>query len=78
MFWMVPVFYNLEMIPHRYRALYMMNPIAAVAIIDRQIMLAATAPSMTIMLQLCGVSLAVLALGFAVFGRLEHDLADYL
>ena len=26
MFWMVPVFYNLEMIPHRYRALYMMNP----------------------------------------------------
>ncbi len=44
MFWMVPIFYNIEMIPQRYRMLYTMNPIAAVAIIDRQVMLAATAP----------------------------------
>ncbi len=78
MFWMVPVFYNLEMIPIRYRALYTMNPIAAVAIVDRQIMFAATAPSMSIVFQLCIVSLLVLALGFALFGRLQRDLADYL
>jgi lipopolysaccharide transport system permease protein len=78
MFWMVPVFYNLEMIPQRYRMLYVLNPIAAVAVVDRQIMLTATGPSMSIMLQLAGVSLAVLVLGFAVFGHLERDLADYL
>jgi lipopolysaccharide transport system permease protein len=78
MFWLVPVFYNLEMIPQRYRALYTMNPIAAVAVVDRQIMLAATAPSMSILLQLCAVSLTVLGIGFAVFGHLERDLADYL
>jgi ABC-type polysaccharide/polyol phosphate export permease len=78
MFWMVPIFYNLEMIPQRYRMLYTMNPIAAVAIIDRQVMLAATAPSMSLLFQLSAVSLAVLALGFMIFGRLEHDLADYL
>jgi lipopolysaccharide transport system permease protein len=78
MFWMVPVFYKLEMIPIRYRALYTMNPIAAVAIVDRQIMFAATAPSMSIVFQLCIVSLLVLALGFALFGRLQRDLADYL
>ena len=63
MFWMVPVFYNIEMIPHRYRMLYTMNPIAAVAIIDRQVMLAATrTPSMSLLFQLSAVSLAVLAL----------------
>jgi len=78
MFWMVPVFYNLEMIPQRFRTLYVMNPIAAVAIVDRQIMFAATAPSMSILLQLSLVSFGVLALGFAVFAHLDRDLADYL
>jgi ABC-type polysaccharide/polyol phosphate export permease len=78
MFWMVPVFYTMEMIPHRFHLLYTMNPIAAVAIIDRQILLAASAPPMNLLFQLTAVSLGVLALGFAVFGRLQRDLADYL
>ena len=78
MFWMVPVFYSLEMIPQRYRMFYTMNPIAAVAIIDRQVMLAATAPSTGLILQLTAVSLSVLAIGFAVFGWLQRDLADHL
>ncbi len=78
MFWMVPVFYNLEMIPARYRTLYMMNPIAVVAVIDRQIMYAATTPSFGLMLQMSVVSVTVFAIGFAVFGRLQRNLADYL
>jgi ABC-type polysaccharide/polyol phosphate export permease len=78
MFWMTPVFYSLEMIPQRYRMLYMMNPIAAVAVIDRQIMFAATAPSLGLLFQLSAVSLTVLAFGFALFTRLERDFADYL
>jgi lipopolysaccharide transport system permease protein len=78
MFWMVPVFYRYEQIPHRYQALYMMNPIAAVAVIDRQVMLAATGPALGLVLQLAAVSLIVLALGFALFSRLERDFADYL
>jgi lipopolysaccharide transport system permease protein len=78
MFWMVPVFYSLEMIPQRYRMLYMMNPIAAVAVIDRQIMFASTGPSLGLLFQLSAVSLTVLALGFALFTRLERDFADYL
>jgi ABC-type polysaccharide/polyol phosphate export permease len=78
MFWMVPVFYSLEMIPHRYRFLYTMNPIAVVAAIDRQVMFAATAPSPALLLQLAAVSFGFLALGFVVFQRLERNLADYL
>jgi lipopolysaccharide transport system permease protein len=78
MFWLVPVFYGLEMIPQRYQMLYTMNPIANVALIDRQILLAATAPSLTLLLRLTIVSLTVFVLGFAVFTRMERDFADYL
>ena len=78
MFWMVPVFYSFEMIPHRYQTLYMMNPIAAVAVIDRQVLFNATAPSLGLVFQLTAVSLGVLALGFALFARLERNVADYL
>lgn len=78
MFWMVPVFYSIDMIPEKYRFIYSLNPIAAVAAIDRQVLYAASAPSMSLILHLAVVSFAVLALGFAIFNRLERNFADYL
>jgi ABC-type polysaccharide/polyol phosphate export permease len=78
MFWGVPIFYTVEMIPGHLQWLYLLNPIAAVAAIDRQVMFAATAPSLALLAQLCAVSVLALLLGFAVFRRLERNLADYL
>jgi lipopolysaccharide transport system permease protein len=78
MFWVVPIFYTVEMIPGHLQWLYLLNPIAAVAAIDRQVMFAATAPSLALLAQLCAVSVLALLLGFAVFRRLERNLADYL
>jgi lipopolysaccharide transport system permease protein len=78
MFWTVPVFYSIERIPHRFQPFYMMNPIAAVAVIDRQVLLAATGPPFILLLQLSAVSLAVFGLGFVIFTRLQRDFADYL
>jgi ABC-type polysaccharide/polyol phosphate export permease len=78
MFWTVPVFYSIERIPHRFQPFYMMNPIAAVAVIDRQVLLAATGPPFMLLLQLSAVSLAVFGLGFVIFTRLQRDFADYL
>jgi len=78
MFWIVPVFYNIEMIPERYRMLATMNPIAAVAVIDRQILLGAGPPSLYLLIQLSSISLALLILGFVLFRRLDRGFADYL
>ena len=78
MFWLVPVFYSLEMIPHRYREFYMLNPIAAVAVAGRQVLIDASPPSMNIFLQLSVVSIVFLAMGLVVFRWLERDFADYL
>jgi lipopolysaccharide transport system permease protein len=78
MFWMVPVFYSLEMIPHSYQEFYTLNPIAAVAIAGRQVLIDAASPSTPLLLQLSAVSIVVLAMGFVVFKWLERDFADYL
>jgi ABC-type polysaccharide/polyol phosphate export permease len=78
MFWMVPIFYGLEMIPQRYQTIYTLNPIASVALINRQILLAATAPSPALVLRLIVVSLTVLVLGLSIFHRMERDFADYM
>jgi lipopolysaccharide transport system permease protein len=78
MFWTVPVFYSVEMIPARYREFYMLNPIASVAVAGRRVLIDAAAPSAALLLQLTAVSLIFLAIGFAVFRRLERDFADYL
>jgi homopolymeric O-antigen transport system permease protein len=78
MFWLVPIFYSLQMVPERYRPIYLLNPIAAVVVAGRNVLLQAQAPPAGVMVPLVVVSFGCLALGLTVFGRLERDLADYL
>jgi lipopolysaccharide transport system permease protein len=78
MFWLVPIFYSFQMIPSRFKRLCTLNPIAAVAVTVRQIVMDAKAPSATLLFQLCAVSLMFLWIGLWVFKSLERDLADYL
>ena len=78
MFWVVPIFYKVEMVPAHLKWLYLLNPIAAVAAIDRQVMFTATAPSLALLSQVCAVSVIALLFGFVIFKRLDRNLADYL
>jgi len=78
MFWVVPVFYSLEMVPRRYQQFFMLNPIAAVAVAGRRVLIDGVSPSANLVLQLSAVSIVLLAMGFVVFRRLERDFADYL
>jgi len=78
MFWVVPVFYSLEMVPRRYQQFFMLNPIAAVAVAGRRVLIDGVSPSANLLLQLSVVSIVLLAMGFVVFRRLERDFADYL
>ncbi|MGO9450821.1 MAG: ABC transporter permease [Candidatus Binataceae bacterium] len=77
-FWAVPVFYTLKLVPARYLLLYTLNPITVVAVTSRQILLGAEAPSPSLLFQLIGVSLAYIAVGLGIFHWLERDFADYL
>jgi lipopolysaccharide transport system permease protein len=78
MFWLVPVFYSFEMIPQHFRLLYLFNPIAAVVVAGRDVLLHAKPPAPSLLAPLVIVSVLCFVLGLAVFGQLERDLADQL
>jgi len=78
MFWLVPIFYSFAMIPERYRALYQYNPVAAVVLATRTVILQCSSPPMSLLWKLTAVSLGTLALGWWLFGRLKPRFAEFL
>jgi ABC-type polysaccharide/polyol phosphate export permease len=78
MFWLVPIFYSFEAIPYRYRGLYQLNPVAALVLASRAILLEDSAPHTVLLLKLTASSLLVLAVGWLVFRRAQSRFYDYL
>jgi ABC-type polysaccharide/polyol phosphate export permease len=78
LFWLVPIFYSFTSVPPRFHSLYQYNPIAAVVLACRNILIEGIAPPPTLLYKLFSVSAAVLVIGLVVFGRLKRKFADYL
>jgi lipopolysaccharide transport system permease protein len=78
LFWLVPVFYPFSMIPPQYANIYQFNPVAALVLAMRNIIIDGQAPPDPLLWKLLFVSLASLALGSFVFSRLKNRFFDYL
>lgn len=78
LFWLVPIFYRFESIPPRYKELYELNPVAALVLAMRMILLQNTPPHFTLLLKLSVSSVAMLAIGWLVFRRVKDGFYDYL
>ena len=78
LFWLVPIFYPFSAISPKYREIYQYNPVAALVLALRTILLEGHAPGRALMLKLCVSSFAMFGLGFLVFGRLKRRFYDYL
>lgn len=78
MFWMVPIFYAFSMIPAAYADLYKMNPLAALILALRNILLDAQPPRWELIIKLTSVSLVMFMVGLMVFRRLKSRFYDYL
>jgi lipopolysaccharide transport system permease protein len=78
LFWMVPIFYDFSAIPSTYRNLYKLNPLAALILALRDILLKAQPPRWELLVKLTSVSLAMLFIGLLVFRRLRSRFYDYL
>jgi ABC-type polysaccharide/polyol phosphate export permease len=69
MFWLVPIFYGFEAIPRRYVEFYEFNPIAALVLCLRNILLHALPPPTATILKLSAVAFVTLAFGALVFRK---------
>lgn len=78
LFWVVPVIYSFEIVPQRYSDLYQYNPVAALVLAMRNILLKDMAPPDTLLYKLALSSVLVFAAGWVVFARLKKRFYDYL
>jgi ABC-type polysaccharide/polyol phosphate export permease len=78
LFWMVPIFYSFAIIPSRYWDLYQFNPVAALILCMRTILLDAKAPALSTMLKLTTSSVVVFGAGWIVFRHLKRRFYDHL
>jgi ABC-type polysaccharide/polyol phosphate export permease len=78
LFWLVPIFYDFSRVPTRYREIYQYNPVAAVVLASRTILLDHAAPTPVLLAKLAASSLFMLAAGLIVFRRLRGGFYNYL
>ena len=78
LFWVVPIVYSFEIIPQAYKEIFQLNPVAALVLACRVILLQASPPPVTLLIKLAASSFTMLGLGFFVFGRLKRGFYDHL
>jgi lipopolysaccharide transport system permease protein len=78
LFWLVPIFYPVSRIPEQYREIYHYNPIVALVIALRSILMDGVSPSLSIVRNLAVAAVVVGGLGLLIFRKLKHGFYDYL
>jgi len=78
LFWLVPIFYSFAMVPRAFAEIYEFNPVAALVLAMRNIVLDATAPRPVLLVKLAVSSTTMLAAGLLVFRSLKQRFYEQL
>jgi lipopolysaccharide transport system permease protein len=78
LFWMVPIVYSFSIIPPVYAEIYKLNPLAALIMAMRNILLDARPPRWELLVKLTVVALSTFLFGLIVFQRLKRRFYDHL
>lgn len=78
LFWLVPIFYSFSVIPPQYRVVYEFNPVAALVLMMRTILLEGHPPVFSTLRNLLCVSVFTFAAGWFVFHKLRRGFYEYL
>jgi lipopolysaccharide transport system permease protein len=78
LFWLVPIFYEFDAIPQKYKLLYECNPVAALVFCLRKILLHGTAPPTGTVLRLTTVAIVTFAVGLLVFRKSKGAFYEHI
>ena len=78
LFWLVPVFYSFAIIPDKYKLVYQFNPVAALVMATRNILLENQAPASTLIVNMVIAAAVSLGVGLLLFGRLKRSFYEYI
>jgi len=78
LFWLVPIVYSFAIIPQRFKEIYRWNPIAALVMAMRDILMEAKPPGNELLIKLTLGSFFCLGVGLLVFRKLKERFYDYL
>ena len=78
LFWLVPIIYDFSKIPAKFAPVFHYNPVAALVMAMRNILLKGVSPGGPLMLKLSVVSLLSLTFGYLIFQRLRPGFYDHL
>jgi lipopolysaccharide transport system permease protein len=72
LFWLVPIFYSFAVIPIRFRGLYQINPVAALVLMMRNVLIEGHAPLGSTLIRLAVGSVIMFGVGLGVFAKLRN------
>jgi lipopolysaccharide transport system permease protein len=78
LFWLVPIFYSFSIIPQKYAAIYRFNPVAALVLAMRNILLDGIAPPKSLMFNLTLAAGISLTAGLLIFRRLKFFFYEHI
>ncbi len=78
LFWLVPIFYSWDIIPPKYAIVYHVNPVAAMAMAMRNILIDRHAPPATLIQNMVIAAAVALSAGLLVFGKLKRSFYEYI
>ncbi len=78
LFWVVPIFYPFSAIPRQYRDVYQFNPVAALVLACRNILLDGVPPPASLLTKLAFSSILIFLAGWFLFRKLRRRFYDYL
>jgi len=78
LFYLVPIFYSFEIIPAKYATVYRFNPVAALVLAMRNILMENQPPPMTLIVNMVIAAALALSIGLLVFGRLKRRFYEYI
>jgi ABC-type polysaccharide/polyol phosphate export permease len=78
LFWLVPIFYSWEKIPQKYAVIYNLDPVAALALAMRNILIGRQPPPSTLIVNMLIAAAVALGIGLIVFGKLKRSFYEYI